>query len=157
MLNFIAGTYPLIAALFGWLAAQLAKVFIYSIKDKKLQASYFFRSGGFPSSHTSTMSSLLTAIGLAEGFQSTLFAITLVLTFIIAYDAINVRYYAGKNIELTQQLLTDLKDEQSVSLNLKEAIYHTKLKDVLGHKKTEVLCGFLLGIIIAFSFYKLYY
>ena len=61
----------------------------------------------FPSSHSSTVTALSISIGLSEGFDSALFAITCVFSFIVVYDAANVRYYAGKNIQLTKQLISE--------------------------------------------------
>ena len=103
-------------------------------------------SGGFPSSHSSTVTALSLAIGIQEGFDSTIFDVTCIFSLIVMYDACHVRYYSGKNIALTQQLIKDLKT--MVGLNLDDPIYQEKLKSILGHKGIEVLGGFFVGLIV---------
>ncbi|MFR6317839.1 MAG: divergent PAP2 family protein, partial [[Clostridium] innocuum] len=109
--------------------------------------------GGFPSSHSSTVTALTIAIGMNEGFDSALFAITCVFSFIVIYDAANVRYYAGRNIQLTKQLISDLETLKGLKFN--DPIYHEKIKSVLGHKFIEILGGILLGILVSLSMYQL--
>lgn len=88
------------------------------------------------------------AVGMQEGFNSALFAVTTIFAFIVMYDACHVRYYSGKNIELVQQLIKDLKDEAQINIGYDEPIYKEQLKAVLGHKFTEVVGGFVVGIIV---------
>lgn len=88
-----------------------------------------------------------------EGFDSALFAITCVFSFIVIYDAANVRYYAGRNIQLTKQLISDLETLKGLKFN--DPIYHEKIKSVLGHKFIEILGGILLGILVSLSMYQL--
>ena len=59
----------------------------------------------------------------------------------------NVRYYAGQNIQITQQLIKDISELSQIKLD--DPIYFTKMKDVLGHKGFEVLGGIILGLIVA--------
>jgi hypothetical protein len=58
-----------------------------------------------------------------------------------------VRYYAGQNIKITQQLIRDVQLLTQVQLN--DPIYLVKVKEVLGHKWTEVFGGILVGLIMA--------
>lgn len=51
--------------------------------------------GGMPSSHTASVVGMTTALGLLEGTSSNMFALALVLTLIVAYDATGVRLHAG--------------------------------------------------------------
>ena len=139
--------YPLIAAFVACVAAQLIKPFSKYTKTKKFDIYQVLAAGGFPSSHTSTMIALALSFGLRDGFDSAPFAISLVLAFIISYDATNVRLYAGKHIALTHQLIDDLKELQS--LRLDDPIYFTKMKKILGHERFEVAGGFVLGIIVS--------
>lgn len=141
-------TFPLWIALLSNIAAQIIKPFIYAYRSGKFDIHYTLACGGFPSSHSSTVTALSVAVGLVEGFDSTFFAITLVFSLIVVYDAVNVRYYAGKNIQLTQQLIADL--EEMIKLPLDDPIYHEKMKEVLGHRFVEAIGGIVLGIIIAF-------
>lgn len=138
--------FPLWVAILANVLAQVMKPFIYGYRSGKFDFHHTFACGGFPSSHTSTVTALTVAVGLVEGFDSTFFAITAIFSAIVIYDAVNVRYYAGKNIELTQQIVNDLVD--MIKLPLDDPIYHEKMKDVLGHRYVEVVGGFFLGIIV---------
>ena len=145
--------YPLAAALIANIVAQILKPFVLYLRTQKFDIHQCIACGGFPSSHSSTVSALTIAIGLSEGFDSTFFAITCVFSFIVIYDATNVRYYAGKNIQLTKQLIRDL--ETLKGLKFSDPIYQEKIKSVLGHKLIEVIGGILLGVITALILYQL--
>lgn len=138
--------FPLWIALLSNIVAQVLKPIIYYYRSGKFDVHYTFSCGGFPSSHTSTVTALSIAVGIVEGFDSTLFAVTLIFSLIVIYDAVNVRYYAGKNIQLTQQLVNDLAD--MIKLPLDDPIYHEKMKEVLGHRFVEAVGGFVLGVVI---------
>lgn len=143
---FPSSLFPLICALISNVFAQVAKIFVLYYRTGKWDLRWVITSGGFPSSHSSTVTALSLAIGIQEGFDSAIFAVTTIFSFIVMYDACHVRYYSGKNIELTQHLVKDLKE--MAGLNLDNPIYHEKLKNVLGHKGIEVIGGFVVGIII---------
>ncbi len=57
----------------------------------------------------------------------TIFAVTTIFSFIVMYDACHVRYYSGKNIELTQQLVKDLRE--MTGLRFDDPIYQEKIKE----------------------------
>lgn len=141
-----ASLFPLISALLANLVAQVAKTFVYYYRTGSWDLHWVLMSGGFPSSHSSTVTALSLAIGIQEGFDSTIFDVTCIFSLIVMYDACHVRYYSGKNIALTQQLIKDLKT--MVGLNLDDPIYQEKLKSILGHKGIEVLGGFFVGLIV---------
>lgn len=143
--------FPLIAAILSNVIAQLLKPIFLYFRTRKFDLRQTISSGGFPSSHTSTVVALALAIGLQDGFDSHLFFITIIFALIIIYDAINVRYYAGKNIELTQQLVKDL--QEMTTLQFLSPIYQEKLKKVLGHKGVEAIGGIWLGIFVTFVLY----
>ncbi|TGY65420.1 divergent PAP2 family protein [Dubosiella muris] len=138
--------FPLVSALLSNVVAQVAKTFVYYYRTGKWDLHWVMASGGFPSSHTSTVTALSLAIGIQEGFDSAIFAVTAIFSFIVMYDACHVRYYSGKNIALTQQLIKDLKS--MMGLHLDDPIYQEKLKTILGHKSVEVVGGFGVGLIV---------
>ena len=149
----MSSIYPLLAALLANVFAQVLKPVVLYLRTQKLDVHQCIACGGFPSSHSSTVTALTVAIGMSDGSDSTLFAITCVFSFIVIYDATNVRYYAGKNIQLTKQLISDL--ETLKGLKFSDPIYHEKIKSVLGHKFIEVLGGILLGILVALILFEL--
>ena len=81
-------------------------------------------------------------LGLNEGFNSPLFAIALVFTFIVSYDAMGLRMESGKQAEAINKLF----DETFKDGNIK------KLKEKLGHKPQEVLVGLIFGTLSALFF-----
>lgn len=141
--------YPIVTALVALVTAQVSKPFIYYIRSGEWNFHKVYESGGSPSSHTATFVALALAIGIQEGFDTSIFALATLFAMVISYDAANVRYYAGQNIQVTQQLIKDISELKQISLN--DPIYNTKLKEVLGHKWVEVVAGFIWGIIIALT------
>ncbi len=147
MLHYLENMYAFWAFFIGVVGAQLSKpLFLYILK-RKWHPRFAIESGGFPSSHTSGVAALCLSIGLREGFDSTLFAGFLAISCIIAYDAANVRYYAGQHIQMTKQLIHDIQELTQTKLD--DPIYLIKLKNVLGHKWIEVFGGLLFGIGVA--------
>ena len=139
--------YPFWAAIIANITAQLLKPVTHYVKTHEWDWHQVFESGGFPSSHSSTVAALTLAVGLTDQFSSTLFAVTLMFSLIVVYDAANVRYYAGQNIRITQQLIKDIQILTQTRLD--DPIYLTKVKQVLGHKWIEVIGGIGLGLVIA--------
>lgn len=138
--------YPLVTALLSNILAQVLKTVVYYYRTGKWDFHWVIASGGFPSSHSSTVTALSLSIGIQEGFDSAIFAVTTIFSFIVMYDACHVRYYSGKNIELTQQLVKDLRE--MTGLHFDDPIYQEKLKNVLGHKFVEVIGGFGVGLAV---------
>ena len=138
--------YPLISALVANMLAQILKPLFHYLRTGEQKFGLLAESGGFPSSHTSMVVGLTTAIGLQEGINSTLFFISIIFSLITIYDAANVRYYAGQNIAMTKQLIKDI--ETLTQHKFSDPIYLMKIKTVLGHKWVEVFGGIVLGILI---------
>lgn len=140
--------FPIITALLANLIAQLLKILSFSYRSGRWDWKWVYASGGFPSSHSSTVTALSLAIGMQEGFNSALFAVTFIFSLIVMYDACHVRYYSGKNIEVTQQLIKDIRISGIAKLD--KPLYYQKLKTVLGHKTAEVFGGIFVGILVPF-------
>ena len=135
-------TIPLITLVL----CQIIKFGIESIKSKKLKWGRLFNgSGGMPSSHTSFSTSITMIMGLNFGFDSPFFALPLVFTLIVAYDAMGLRMQSGKQAEAIN-LIVDELFSNDIKVNF------GKLKEELGHKPLEVVGGIMLGIISALFF-----
>lgn len=74
-----------ISVLSSWLISQIIKVF--SARNKKV----FFRCGGMPSSHSAFVGALSTAVGILEGFSSTVFLVSVAFSIIVVHDAVQIR------------------------------------------------------------------
>ena len=136
--------FPLWVAILANLIAQGCKPFFNYLKSGEWDWKMVFESGGFPSSHTATVSALALATGFVDNFSSTAFSVSVIMCLVVCYDAANVRYYSGQNIKVTQQLIKDIENLTRIQLN--DPIYQTKLKAVLGHKWIEVAGGLLWGL-----------
>ena len=98
-----------------------------------------------PSSHASFSTSITMLMGLNFGFDSPFFALPLVFTLIVAYDAMGLRMQSGKQAEAIN-LIVDELFSNDIKVNF------GKLKEELGHKPLEVVGGIMLGIISALFF-----
>ena len=144
--------YPFWSFIIALILAQSSKPFVAKLKGNKFDWNLIRSSGGFPSSHTAGMAALSISVGIVEQFDSTIFAVCLAFSLIVFYDAANVRYYAGKNIQLTKRLVKDLKEDQLLD---DEPIYDEPLKEILGHKWIEVVGGGILGVFTSIVLYNL--
>ncbi|XP_057455863.1 uncharacterized protein LOC130747062 [Lotus japonicus] len=134
---------PLLSAFLAFAIAQILKIFTTWYKEKRWDSKRMLDSGGMPSSHSATVSALALAIGLQEGAGSPAFAIAVVLSCIVMYDASGVRLHAGRQAELLNQIVCELPPEHPLSTV-------RPLRDSLGHTPLQVVAGGLLGCIIAF-------
>ncbi len=142
--------YILASALVANLLAQGLKLFSYKHKTGDWIWRSVLSSGGFPSSHTSAVVGMSTAIGLQCGFESPIFSLSLVTACIVMYDACHVRWYCGKGLEITQELIDDLENSGVIEPDDK---YHQKLMTVLGHKVSEICGGFVIGVAVAVALF----
>ncbi|NLX26458.1 MAG: divergent PAP2 family protein [Lentisphaerae bacterium] len=134
------------AALFGWIVAQSAKMICSFISTKRLDFSYMVSTGGMPSAHSAMASSLATSLGLCEGFNSPIFSLGLAFAIVVMFDAQSVRKAAGEQARLLNQIVDELLHEHHLS--------ETKLKELLGHTRLEVLMGMITGIFAALALYR---
>lgn len=137
---------PILApALTSWLAAQLIKLFLTLIFQKKLDLVRLIGSGGMPSSHSATVTSTAVTAGLVAGFDSLLFGVAAMIALVVMYDAAGVRRAAGKQAKLLNELIENFYAEHYIN--------QAKLKELLGHTPIEVLAGALLGIIVSLVYF----
>ena len=127
--------------LYTWAISQGIKVLIGVIRERKFNFRWLIGTGGMPSSHAATVSALTTVIGLSFGFDSALFVVTLVFTFIVIMDAQGVRRATGKQAEILNKMLEDIY--------WKKHIQEGRLHELLGHTPIQVLTGIALGIVMA--------
>lgn len=119
--------------------AQLSKLVIELVVYRRWRPAVLFETGGMPSSHAALVSGTAAAVGWHEGFASSVFALAATVAFVVMYDASGVRRAAG----FTAERVNALQD------SLWEAPFEKPLKERLGHSRTEVLVGSLLGPMIA--------
>ena len=130
------------SAIAGLVSAQVLKPIINLVHRKGWDWKLLLTTGGMPSSHTSAIISMTTAIAITEGLDSTLFAISVIISLVIMSDATNVRYETGKQAELLNQwseLLSEIHKNGPFSPQ--------NLKTMVGHSGLQVTAGLVLGAI----------
>lgn len=125
-------------SIFACFLAQFIKIF--TGKEKVVDFPRIFMSGGMPSSHSSFVTSLSTAVGVYSGFDSVEFVISVVFALIVMYDASGVRRAVGKQAAILNKIVEDLQN--------KKHIEHETLKELVGHTPKEVILGAILGIVV---------
>ncbi len=130
----------LLPPLVAWLVAQVAKVVIASVRMRRLNLRVLADPGGMPSSHSAMVMCLTATIGKHLGVSTAPFAIALIFSFVVMYDAAGVRRAAGRQAAVLNRLVQDLVHMRGVQ--------ETELRELLGHTPVEVLVGAVLGIAI---------
>jgi acid phosphatase family membrane protein YuiD len=131
---------PLVA----WAVAQGIKVLRDSVRRRRLYLRGLTEMGGMPSSHTAMVMGLTTSIGRFNGVTSPLFAVALIFSFVVMYDAAGVRRAAGRQAALLNRLVEDLFSQRGVK--------EEQLRELLGHTPVEVLAGAALGVAVGLLF-----
>ena len=119
----------------AWLIAGTIKFVINSIKAGQLafgQIGY----GGLPSNHSTIVSSMAALIALREGIAHPAFGVAVTLAFIVMLDASSLRRQIGKQAATINQIATE-QGESDV------------LRERMGHSRSEILAGIMLGIATA--------
>lgn len=142
-LNDLLHNQIFLAAVLGWLVAQVLKTVIHMVVNKQFVAERMVGGGGMPSSHSATVCALATATGMKYGGGSFEFAITVMLAIIVMYDAMGVRRETGIQGRVLNEML-------EIFTNMgKEISAEAKLKELVGHTPLQVLMGAILGCAIA--------
>jgi acid phosphatase family membrane protein YuiD len=130
----------LIPPLVAWAIAQIAKLTLSSIRYRRLNLRVLAETGGMPSSHSAIVMGLTAAVGKYAGLTSAAFAIALIFTFVVMYDAAGLRRAAGRQAEVLNRLVEDLVHMRGVQ--------EARLRELLGHTPMEVLVGALIGLAV---------
>ena len=137
LMAFIQNKYIYIPFLL-WFGIQTFKVIYDLVTTHKFNFKRIMGAGGMPSSHSAVVVSLATMVGKNEGVGTPIFAISLILAFVVMYDAAGVRRAAGKQAKLLNKLI------ETPGLSTGEV--QEKLVEVLGHTPLQVIVGALIGL-----------
>jgi acid phosphatase family membrane protein YuiD len=122
----------------AWAIAQAAKVILTSWRQRRLNLRVLAETGGMPSSHAAIVMGMTTAVGKYAGVSSAAFAIALIFSFVVMYDAAGLRRAAGRQAAILNRLVEDLVHMRGMQ--------EQKLRELLGHTPVEVVVGAVLGI-----------
>lgn len=138
LLGFVQNKY-IYVPFFLWFGIQLFKLIYDVVTTKKFNFKRIMGAGGMPSSHSAVVTGLATLVGKYEGVNTPIFAIALILAFVVMYDACGVRRAAGKQATLLNKLIE--------TPGLSGVQVSEKLVEVLGHTPIQVFVGALIGFI----------
>jgi uncharacterized protein len=124
----------------AWMLAQILKLPIEYLYHRRWNWSLLISTGGMPSSHTALVISNALAVGLFDGFHTSLFALSVVVAMVVIYDATGIRRQAGYHARRINFIFDELFNGQPIS--------DQQLKEVLGHTPREVIGGVVLAVII---------
>ena len=127
----------LIVPFVTWFCVQTFKVLWELATTKKFNFKRIIGAGGMPSSHTAIVVSITTMVGRSQGINSVIFAVSLIFSLVVMYDACGVRRQAGNDIVNTPGLSTVQVREKLV-----EALGHTPLQVIVG-----AIVGFTAGML----------
>ena len=134
----------IIVPVLTWFVIQTFKVIYELIKTKKFNFKRILGPGGMPSSHAATVMALSVMIGREYGFDSALFALSLMFSIVVMYDASGIRRAAGKQAKLLNKIVE--------TPGLTGVEVQERLVEVLGHTPKEVFVGAIIGVIIGCIF-----
>lgn len=138
----VANNKVFIVTICGWIIAQLMKIIIAVIRERRFDFRWLVGTGGMPSSHTAGATSLAAILGLEYGFQSAYFAMAASFALVVMFDAQGVRRSAGKQARILNKIMEDIYWQGRIS--------EGRLRELVGHTQLEVLAGALVGIAVAF-------
>jgi len=127
------------------IAGAIAQIIKFFISANKLKFNFknLLAYSGMPSSHSAAVIALATILGLSEGWQSPIFALSIIFAIVVIRDAIGLRRYLGQHGKILNILVKDLKDDEMLDE------HYPKLLEKIGHTPLQVLIGGLIGLVTA--------
>ena len=134
----------LIIPLCVWFFIQIFKFLTDFVVNKKINLRRLMGAGGMPSSHSAVVCSLSSSVGKIYGFDSGIFAIAIIMAFVVMYDAAGVRRAAGKQASILNKIIE--------TPGLSTIQVQEKLVEVLGHTPVQVFVGAIIGFVVGAIF-----
>jgi len=134
----LLSTYLFLTPLIVLLLAEITKAFVDAARGHTWHL-HVFHPGGFPSSHSAFVTSLLIVVANHTGTKSVEFAIAFVFACVMWYDAMSSRRAIG---------------EQAKVLNRLQHWQH--FAERLGHTFLEVVAGIVFGAVVTVGLVKLF-
>jgi acid phosphatase family membrane protein YuiD len=125
----------------AWFVAGTVKFIVNYIRFRK-EAVNLIGNGGFPSTHTTVISSTVFFIGLSEGIAAPIFGLGVAVLMITIFDAMGLRRAVGKQASMINQYMST--DKTAVLLRERQ-----------GHTPVEVLGGLMIGFLLAFLLHSI--
>lgn len=123
-----------------WFFIQSFKLIYDLVTTKKFNFKRILSAGGMPSSHSAVTCCIAALIGREYGFDSGIFALSVIFAFVVMYDAAGIRRAAGKQAKLLNKIV------ETPGLTTGEM--QEKLVEVLGHTPKQVIVGAIIGLLV---------
>ena len=141
MIDIILRYKYIIVPFVTWFGIQLFKVLYKRVHEGVWDIERILGAGGMPSSHSAIAVSLATMIGKNVGWDTPIFALSVIFSLIVMYDAAGVRRAVGKQARILNDILNNQKSSNA-----------EKLQEMTGHTPIQVAAGALIGIIVGLCF-----
>ncbi len=128
------------------ITTQLTKFVLFSFKHG-LKWQYLMTHGHMPSAHSAFAISVLMTTAYVDGVNSGSFVVAMALGFLILDDALRLRMYLGDQGRYLNMLVKNLMEEALVDKK-----DFPRLKERIGHHKSEVAVGLLYGALLTYGF-----
>ncbi|WP_179136257.1 divergent PAP2 family protein [Paenibacillus sp. 32352] len=103
-------------------------------------ARHLIGNGGFPSTHTSVVSSVTMLTGFDQGFDTPMFGLGVALTYIVMIDAVGIRRAVGDSAKWINKLVRDNTPTAEAGLRERQ-----------GHTRLELLGGLAVGTMLGWA------
>jgi acid phosphatase family membrane protein YuiD len=133
----------LVTPVLTWLVVGPIKFLINSVRQRRW-AFNLVGNGGFPSNHSSVVTSMATLIALREGIGHPAFGVAVTLAFIVMIDANSLRQHVGRQAAAINRLGGAGPGVRP----LRERMGHT-LVEIGGGVGTGIAMGFLINYLSA--------
>ena len=132
----------------SWFIAGVLKMLVELRVNKVFSISRIMGAGGMPSSHTSTVVSLVVSLGYYSGLSSGVFAVATILAIIVIHDAVGVRLETGKQAKVLNTMMFH-------SSAFKDLDFEKQLKEYVGHTPSQAFVGAIVGILVSITMINL--
>jgi acid phosphatase family membrane protein YuiD len=138
-----------LSAVFSLLTAQFIKSIVLILKARTksfrdVLGTFFWKTGGMPSSHSALAVSIAASIAMTDGVNSNIFILSLFFSLVVIRDALGVRRAAGLQAKALNLLGREIAPRLGIAFH--------PVREVHGHSAAEVVVGGLLGFFIALAF-----
>lgn len=134
---------PLVLALLAMTTAQAFKFLRALFVRRRPDFTRLMGTGGMPSAHSASVTALAAAVGIGEGWTSTLFGVAAFFALVTMYDATGIRRAAGRQARVLNRMMHELREYHKLEPE--------RLGELLGHTPVEVFVGAGYGALLAFA------
>ena len=135
-----------IMALLAGLVAQVLKVLVELVHRRRWRPELAWANGGMPSSHTATVTALSMDVVAREGWQEPVSGLVLVFAVYVISEATGLRQEMGHQAAVLNDLMDRLVHGETVD--------RRRLRELVGHTWTEVLGGFVAGMLFVMAWWS---